>query len=152
MNNKQIAEALTATLTDSGDLPVPIQAMIAAVVMASRGAAPTRLGMAKTAGYSYGSSQTHYAALLDALITRIPTEVAEMAQGAVDPALATSLRAELQQRDATIAALRAEAATQKAQHEHVRKYALALHQRVAELDRQEAAQRGAAVRRLHPID
>lgn len=151
MNNKQIAAELTEALIEPEDLPVPLKALIAATVMSARGAAPTRLGMAKTGSYSYGSSQTHYAGLLDALIERIPAEVAEMAQGEVDPALATQMRADLQQRDATIASLRAELVTVNARHEELRKYALALHQRTSELD-QQAAQQGAAVRRLRPVD
>jgi hypothetical protein len=152
MNNKQIAAELTQALNETSELPVPLKALIAATVMSVRGAAPTRLGMAKTGSYSYGSSQTHYAGLLDALIERIPAEVAEMAQGEVDPALAVQMRADLQQRDATIATLRAELATRNARHEELRKYALALHQRTFELDQQQAAQQGATVRRLRPID
>ncbi|NUU06363.1 hypothetical protein [Leifsonia sp. C5G2] len=152
MNNKQIAAELTDALIEPEDLPVPLKALIAATVMSARGAAPTRLGMAKTGSYSYGSSQTHYAGLLDALIERIPAEVAEMAQGEVDPALAVQMRAELQQRDTTIASLRAELAMLASRHEELRKYALALHQRTSELDQQQAAQQGATVRRLRSVD
>lgn len=152
MNTQQLATHLTHTLTEPGSLPVPLKALIAAAVMASRGAPLTRLGMAKTGGYSYGSSQTHYPGLLDALIERIPTEIAEATHDQADPALATRLRADIQQRDATITALRAERAALRDRLEELRKYALALHQRISELDKQEAAHGGSPVRHLQPID
>lgn len=131
--NRELAKALTEALTED-QVGVPTRALIAAVLMCARGSAPTRLGMSKVGGYSYGSSQTHYGDLLDALCEKVPGLVAEMADDIVDPAAAARLRDDLQRRDASLAALRAEHAALTQRHEHLRRYALAVHERLRAVD------------------
>lgn len=131
--NRELAQTLTAALTE-GKAAVPTRAFIAAVLMCARGGAPTRLGMSKVGNYSYGSSQTHYSQLLDALCARVPDLVADMGNDVGDPAMAARLRNDLQQRDVSLAALRAEHAALTMRHEHLRRYALAIHERLRGLE------------------
>ncbi|PWB97819.1 hypothetical protein [Homoserinimonas hongtaonis] len=107
--------------------------------------------MSKVGGYSYGSSQNHYADLLDAIVEHLPGLVAGMADGDVDPLAIAKARGDLQQRDETVARLRREAADLASRHEELRRYALALHERLRELDQQSAAAAGAKVRPLRPL-
>jgi len=133
MTNREFAEALhTALLRE--DPPVPVRALIAGVLMCARGGAPTRLGMAKVGGYSYGSSQNHYGDLLDVLVDRLPEVTEAMAAGDGDPVAAARLRDEVQSRDRTIGELRHDLAAMRDRHENVRRYALALHERLRALD------------------
>lgn len=152
MESRTLARALTELLNSPDELPVPIKAFIASVAICQRGAAPSRLGMAKTGNYSYGSSQTHYPELLSALIKRIPNEITRMSPSDHDPARAVHLQDELRQRDATIHDLRRAATAHMETTEHLRRYALALQQRVAELEKGEAAHHGRPVRPLRPLD
>ena len=138
--HRDLAEALRDALAAGGSLPVPLQALIAGTLICARGAAPSRLGMSKVGGYSYGSSQSHYADLLDAIVEQLPAVVSAMAAGEVDPAAAARLSDELRRRDETIAALRRELREAAGRQEHVRRYALALHERLR------AVEGGAAVR------
>lgn len=131
--SRELAQALTEALREDR-VAVPSRALIAAVVISARGGAPTRLGMAKVGGYSYGSSQTHYSDLLNALCERVPHLVAAMADDIVDPAAAARLRADLQQRDASLAKLRTEHAALTERHEHLRRYALAMHERLRAIE------------------
>lgn len=149
MNNREVADAIREALTGPEPLPVPLKALVAATLMCDRGGAPTRLGMSKVGGYSYGSSQNHD--LLDAIVNALPGVVAEMAEGEVDPVAAADLRKQLQQRDATVNDLRKDLAALTARHEDVRRDALALHERLNEVDAQAAAQTGARVRVLRPL-
>lgn len=127
--SRELAQALADAVREE-QVAVPIRALIASVLMSARGGAPTRLGMSKVGGYSYGSSQTHYGDLLDALCEHVPHLVAEMADDIIDPAAAARLRDDLQQRDASLAALRADHAALTERHEHLRRYALAAHERL----------------------
>jgi hypothetical protein len=131
--SRELSQALTDAINED-QVAVPIRALIASVLMSARGGAPTRLGMSKVGGYSYGSSQTHYGDLLDALCERVPHLVADMATDIVDPAGAAKLRNDLQQRDASLAALRAENAALTERHEHLRRYALAVHERLRSIE------------------
>ena len=145
MSSRDLAAALRDALRDETP-PVPVRALVAAVLMCARGGAPSRLGMSKLARYSYGSSQNNYADLLDALVERIPHVVGEMVPAdSVDPAAAAKLRDDLQQRDATIARLRTELADLKERHEHVRRYTLALHQQQDERDMKDSETGGRIV-------
>lgn len=137
LTSRELARALRDALLED-PVGVPVRALIAAALMCTRGDAPTRLGMAKVAGYSYGSSQTHYRDLLNALVERVPILIADMASDAGDPAAATRLRADLQHRDATIANLRSEYAALTERHEHLRRYALAMHGRLRDLEGDES--------------
>jgi hypothetical protein len=134
LTHRELAEAIRAALDTEGNLPVPLQALIAGTLICARGGAPSRLGMARLGRYSYGSSQTHYASLLEAIIARLPDEVAAMAPGAADPATAARLSEELHRRDETIAALRRELRAVSGHQEQVRRYALALHERLRALE------------------
>ncbi|MCG2621658.1 hypothetical protein LVY72_06980 [Arthrobacter sp. I2-34] len=133
-SNRELAEAITDALA-GGALPVPLQALVAGTLMCARGGAPTRLGMAKVGGYSNGSSQTHYADLLAAIIDRLPAAVAAMADD-VDPVPAARLAAEVRRRDETIAALRRQVRALARSREQVRRYALALHERLRAVEAQ----------------
>lgn len=151
MNSRELAAAIRDALGEESP-PVPVRALVAAVLMCARGTAPSRLGMAKVGGYSYGSSQNNYADLLDALVDRLPHVVGEMVPAdSVDPAAAAKLRDDLQQRDATIKRLRDEIADLKERHEHVRRYALALHQRQDERDMKDS-ETGARIVPLRRLD
>ncbi|NKX53627.1 hypothetical protein [Arthrobacter mobilis] len=141
--HRELAAALRDALNAEAQLPVPLQALIAGSVMCARGGAPSRLGMAKVGRYSYGSSQNHYADLLDAIVGRLPAVVAGMAAGGIDPATAARLGEEVRRRDETIAALRRELKALAERSEHVRRYALALHERVRTLEEQAAGEAGA---------
>jgi hypothetical protein len=137
-SNRELADAVRDALAGAEPLPVPLQALIAGTLMCARGGAPTRLGMAKVGGYSHGSSQTHYADLLDAIVDRLPAVVAAMA-GGVDPVPVARLADELRRRDETIAALRRELKALAGRQEQVRRYALALHERLRAVEAGAAA-------------
>lgn len=142
--HRELAAALSNALNAEAQPPVPLQALVAGSVICARGGAPTRLGMAKLGGYSYGSSQNHYADLLDAIVGRLPAVVAGMAAGGIDPATTARLAEEVRRRDETIAALRRELKVLTERCEHVRRYALALHERVRALEEQGAGEAGEA--------
>ena len=151
MSSRDLAAAIRDALREDTP-PVPVRALVAAVLMCARGGAPSRLGMARLAKYSYGSSQNNYSDLLDALVERLPHVVGEMVPAdSIDPAAAAKLRDDLQQRDATIERLRAELADLKERHEQVRRYALALHNRQDERDIKDA-ETGARVVPLRRLD
>jgi len=95
MNNRDMASAITSVLRTGEPLPVPLRALIAATLICERGGAPSRLGMSKVGGFSYGSSQKHYADFLTALVEDLPAAVADMTSSTVDPVLAATLRSEL---------------------------------------------------------
>lgn len=120
--------------------------------MCAKGGAPTKLGMSKVGGYSYGSSQNHYAGLLEVLVTRLPEIIAGMSADGIDAQTASKLRRDLDNRNTTITGLRAELAELSERHEHTRRYALALHERLRRADEEAAADNAAIVRRLHPIN
>lgn len=151
MNTQDLAESIKDALMSPSTLPVPLRAVIAGTLMCARGGAPTRLGMATIGGYSYGSSQNHYSGLLDALVEQLPAAVASMAAGEFDPVAAAKVRADLQQRDGTLADLRRELAALTKRHENLRRYTLALHVQVRQLDEQRAAEGGSPVRQLRPL-
>lgn len=132
-SSRELAGALRDALQDASPA-VPLKAVVAAVLICARGGTPTRLGMAKTGGYSYGSSQTHYGDLLDALVEQLPHLVSAMSPGDDDPATAARLRSELREREATLASVRAELNELTERHEHVRRYALALHERLRTIE------------------
>ncbi|MFD1211453.1 hypothetical protein ACFQ36_05300 [Arthrobacter sp. GCM10027362] len=132
-SHRELADGLRDALTADGNLPVPLQALIAGTLVCARGGAPSRLGMAKVGGYSYGSSQNHYADLLEAIVDRLPAAVASMA-GQADPVTAARLSEEVRRRDRTIAALRRELQVLAERQEHMRRYALALHERLRRLE------------------
>lgn len=149
MNSRELADALREALRED-DPPVPVRALVAAVLMCARGGAPTRLGMSKVGGYSRGSSLNHYADFIDAVVQRLPRVVASMASDVGDPVAAARLREELQQRDETIAQLRTDLVGLTDRHEELRRYALALHERLRELDTRAAAE-GGRVLTLRPV-
>jgi hypothetical protein len=158
-SNRELAEAVRDALAGEGALPVPLQALIAGTLMCARGGAPTRLGMAKVGGYSHGSSQTHYADLLDAIVDQLPATVAAMA-GGIDPVPVARLADEVRRRDETIAALRRELRALAGHQEQVRRYALALHERLRAVEAQAveaqapaapAGEGAAAVGRVRPL-
>lgn len=151
MNAREQARAIVDCLESEEALPVPLKALIAGTLMCARGGSPTRLGMAKVANYSYGSSQAHYAGLLNAIVDRLPTLVAAMTLSDIDPVSASQLRKDLADRDSTISSLRAEVADLKFRREELRKYAIALHQRLHQVDQEAAATTGANVRTLRPL-
>ncbi|MDQ0259481.1 hypothetical protein [Sinomonas atrocyanea] len=151
LSAKELAEALRHALT-SENVPVPLKALIAAVLAAAKGKAPTRLGMATIGRFSHGSSQTHYGALLDALVERIPAEVSAMVPGDIDPTAAARLRQELQKRDETISELRRDLSETLDRHASLQRYALALHHQVREQEQRDATESGASVRTLHAVD
>ena len=129
-------------LDTEGDLPVPLAALIAGTLLCGRGAVPSRAAMAKLGRYSCGSSQTHYADLLAAIVRRLPEAVAAMDTGGIDPAAAARLAGELRRRDEIIAELRREVRELAGRQEQVRRYALALHEQVRELQAGEEAAAG----------
>ncbi|WP_284989489.1 hypothetical protein [Arthrobacter sp. efr-133-TYG-120] len=151
MKSNELAIAITEILRAGGVVPVPLRAVIAATLMSERGGAPTRNGMAKVGGFSYGSSQNHYSDLLSAIVEELPRVLADMGSGGWDPVLAAKLRSDLQDRDATIKQLRSKVAELTDSQKHVRRYALALHERVRELDAQAAAESGKKVSPLRPL-
>jgi hypothetical protein len=151
MTNRELAQAIRDALNSANSIPVPLRSLVAGTLMCARGGAPSKLGMSKVGNYSYGSSQNHYAELLVAIVDQLPRVVAEMASGEIDPVTAARLRDELKQRDDTVRDLRRDLANVKQRHEELRRYALALHERLAEVEAQTAAGTGAAIRTLHPV-
>ncbi|MGJ9371691.1 hypothetical protein [Nesterenkonia sp. CF4.4] len=154
MSNRDLAEAIDEALNARGARgkpPVPLQALIAGVIICSQEKVPSRIGMAKVAGYSYGSSQKHYAALLTTIVDKVPTLVSEMTAGEIDANATARLTQELRQRDETIAHLRQELRAHTERQEHVKRYALALHERLRFMEEQAAAEGGAYVVPLHPL-
>lgn len=151
MNNRDMARAITDVLRTEESLPVPLRALIAATIMCERGGAPSRLGMSKVGGFSYGSSQKHYADLLTALVNDLPAAVTEMTSNAADPVLAAKLMSDLQAREATIRDLRSELTALSDQYEDLRRYALAMHEKIRAVNAQAAAETGKKVSLLHPL-
>lgn len=152
MTNQDLAKLIDDLLNVDEPIPVPFKALLASVMMASRGAALSKAGMARTGQYSHGSAHKHYNDLLETLIARIPAQVRAMHDvgvRAIDP---DALRAELVSRDDTIAALRQEIAGRNSDLEQVRRYALALHQRTGDLETQLAADHGRQVRPIRALD
>lgn len=151
MNNLDMARAITSVLRPNESLPVPIRALIAATLICERGGAPSRLGMSKVGGFSYGSSQKHYAEFLTALVENLPHVIGPMTSESVDPVLASTLRSELNERDETIRNLRKDMSALADKFENLRRYALAMHATIREIDAKAAAESGAKVRPLHPL-
>ncbi|SKC06943.1 hypothetical protein SAMN05660473_03928 [Arthrobacter sp. 49Tsu3.1M3] len=151
MNNRDMALAITSVLRTGEALPVPLRALIAAILICERGGAPSRLGMSKVGGFSYGSSQKHYADFLTSLVEDLPAAVADMTSNTTDPVLAANLLSDLQERDSTIRDLRSELAVLSQRHEHLRRYALAMHERIRAIDAQAAVESGKKVSPLHPL-
>lgn len=150
MTTSDLAQALRQALSKD-DLPVPVRALVAGVLMCARGGAPSRLGMSKVGDYSYGSSQNHYSDLLDVLVDRLPKITASMSSGPVDPVEVAKLREDVQRRDRVIAELRQELRTREHRLENLRRYALALHERLRVLEEQ-GSQSGARVLEIHRTD
>ncbi|WP_146243213.1 hypothetical protein [Curtobacterium sp. MCBD17_021] len=131
---------------------MPLKALLASVMMASRGAALSKAGMARTGQYSHGSAHKHYNELLETLMVHIPAHLRKMDDvgvRAIDP---NALQAEVASRNATIAALRAELAARDSELDQIRRYALALHQRTVEVEEQWAADHGHRVRPIRALD
>ena len=152
MTSRELSDAMVEALRAKGALPVPLKAMLAGTLMCARGGSPTRLGMSKVGGYSYGSSQNHYANLLDAIVERLPSFVAGMATDEIDPVAAAQRRKDIRQRDETIAALRLELKSMTQKQETLRRYSLALHERLREINEQEATDVTTRVRSIHPLE
>jgi len=152
MRNQDLANLIDHLLSNDEPLPVPFKALLASVLMASRGAALSKAGMARIGQYSHGSAHKHYNDLLETLIARIPAQVRDMDDTGVRAVDPDAIRAQLVSRDATIAALRREIAERNSDMEQVRRYALALHQRTSELETQLAADHGRRVRPIRPLE
>ncbi|MET0886471.1 MAG: hypothetical protein ABWX92_08475 [Mycetocola sp.] len=150
MSTRELAQRIRDAL-GSDPVPVPLRAVIAGTLMCAQGGAPTRLGMANVASYSYGSSQNHYSDLLDRLVEALPRVVAGMAVDDIDPLAMARARDGLRRRDQTIADLRAEIVSLKDRHEDIKRYALSADTRARELEAQMAAQSGKKVRALRPL-
>jgi hypothetical protein len=151
MNNRDMAWAITSVLRAEESLPVPLRALIAAILICERGGAPSRLGMSKVGGFSYGSSQKHYADFLTALVEDLPRAVADMTSNTVNPVLAATLRSDMKERDETIRQLRSDLAALAQRHEDLRRYALAMHAAIRKIDAEAAAESGKKVSPLHPL-
>lgn len=150
-NNRDLAMAITDALRNGAELPVPLKALLAATLMCERGGAPSRLGMSMIGGFSRGSSLNHYADLLAAIVDELPRVLLEMTSDGKDPVVAAKLRADLQERDATVQKLRAELSAQNRSQEGVKRYVLALHERLREIEAQAAAETGMKVSPLFLI-
>lgn len=151
MTSRELSDAMVEALNVEDALPVPLKAVIAGTLMCARGGSPTRLGMSKVGGYSYGSSQNHYANLLEAIVEHLPRVVAGMAADEFDPVAAAQRGKDIRQRDETIAQLRREMRSMTQKQEALRRYALALHERLREIHFQQAAETGNTVYPLHPL-
>lgn len=151
MNNHSLSIAITDALRSGTELPVPLKALLAGTLICERGGAPTRLGMSKIGGFSRGSSLNHYADLLAAIVELLPRALMEMTSDQTDPVHAAALREDLHKRDETIQQLRVELAAQKRSQEDLRRYALAVHERLRDVNAQVAAETGAKVSTLFPL-
>lgn len=146
--NRELAAILATIMSGSEPLPVPLQALIAGTLLSANGEPVSKAGMARIGKYSHGSAHKHYNELLVTLQHRIPLEISRMNDDDRDPITITQLRAELTERDATIDGLREQLSTASENIENVRRYALALHQQVHDLEAQAASTEGRQVRPL----
>lgn len=151
VNSQELAKSITIALRSEGGLAVPLRALLAGTLMCERGGSPSRLGMSKVGKFSYGSSQNNYSDLLTAIVEELPRALDDMMSDGTDPVLAAKLRANLQDRDGTIRQLRRDLAVVEQSQEDLRRYALALHQRLGEIASQGAAEKGAKVSPLFPL-
>ena len=113
------------------DLPVVVRATLAAVALGAADLPVNALSVSDAAGYSRGTAYRHNADALDALLRAGPSVAAALIGRTENTRTVVGLAETLQERERTIAALRAEVRAAKAERDMALSYARDLHEQLA---------------------
>jgi hypothetical protein len=132
-------------------VPVVLRALLAAVALASADRPVNSVTMAEAGGYARGTASTKNKDAL-AVITRVAKAIADTQLGHGESTEGIlELSSKVQERDATIATLRAQLAQSKSDLDVVVSYARDLHNRLQGEFDAVAAERAEKVRTLRPV-
>ena len=131
-------------------IPVPVRVLLAAVILAASDQPITGKNLATVGAFSRGSTLRDYGTLVSRLRDTVPQFIAEALSDATEGRSVAALAADLQQRDDTIAELRAEIRQQQYDVAVAHSYARDLHERYRHDIEEAERERAAKVRHLRP--